>query len=148
MPSADDSGYGLLITSRPNWATLADRGEWVFKHERTGQRASNANGAVVYLTAEVNRYEPALAGIVDFDGDLEEVPPGKDNLLYGDYPYRVPITIRVRLEDPLDFRQIKDRMSFLPESYWGTVLAGESFLEIPEKDFLELRDFIQSAPHE
>ncbi len=150
MTKPIEQGTGLIvITSRGAWEKLADRRQWLFKNAAVAKRAIVGKEAVVYLTAQGG--ESALGGLIRFAGPGAKVSGHVTGLLYGMYPYRIPIEVVALLEKPLPFAAVKNQLGFIPKGKnWGSGLQGQPIKAVPKEDFETMRrcvlDFGEGRP--
>lgn len=132
----------FIITSRVNWQKLSRRSEWVFSSESRSRGVQAGDLAVVYLTAQ-GQHEPALAGLLRFAGPVEPAP---DEPFYLVYKHRAPVTILHVAEPPVPFREVKDKLSFIPSGgSYGQVLQGQEMREIEKTDFDQLSGVLSNS---
>lgn len=128
----------LLITTRGYWKRLAMAKEWLFVSAKAAKKLSQGDEAIVYLTA--HRGESAIGGLVRIGGAVQPIQGNKTGLMYGIYPFRIPIDVLAVCEPPIPFQQVRGQLSFIPKTpSWGGVLQGQPAKLIPERDFEILR---------
>jgi len=127
--------YWLCVTNRENWEVIRKRRIWGVSSRSASKISKVKRGDTLVFYKIQDKESPSqVVGI--FEATSDPFYDEKPVFSGGVFPHRVRVESRLVPEEPLDFKPLVPKLSFITnKEKWNLHLRGKAMIELPKEDF-------------